>query len=90
MIDRLKQMDADGDGKISLADEATEQTRQFMGQMDVNNDGFIDMDEIDGATERMSQMGGQRGGRMGGQGEGTETGQRGQRGQRPESGLGSN
>jgi HlyD family secretion protein len=64
MLDRFKQMDTNGDGKISLSDEVPEQAKQFLERMDTNGDGFIDDSEINAAAERMRQMmgGGRRGG----------------------------
>ena len=56
MMDRFKQMDSNGDGKISLSDEVPEQAKQFIERMDTNSDGFIDNDEIKQAAERMRQM----------------------------------
>ena len=53
MADRFKQMDTNGDGKISLTDEVPEQAKQFLERMDTNSDGFIDKDEIAAAAERM-------------------------------------
>ncbi|MDH4202117.1 MAG: HlyD family efflux transporter periplasmic adaptor subunit [Phycisphaerae bacterium] len=44
--DRFKQMDTNGDGKISLSDEVPEQAKQFLKKLDVNEDGFIDAKEM--------------------------------------------
>lgn len=52
MSDRFKQMDTNGDGKISLSDEVPEQAKQFLQQMDSNSDGFIDTDEMQQAVRQ--------------------------------------
>jgi hypothetical protein len=49
MSDRFKQMDTNGDGKISLADEVPEQARSFIERLDVDKDGFIDTKEMEAA-----------------------------------------
>jgi hypothetical protein len=68
MGDRFMQMDTNGDGKISLSDEVSEQARQFLERLDTNSDGFIDSGEMGQASQQM--RGGGRGGRgnFGGQG----------------------
>jgi HlyD family secretion protein len=55
MSDRFRDMDANGDGKISLADEAPEQARAFLGRMDTNQDGFIDTAEREAMANGMGQ-----------------------------------
>jgi len=57
--DRFKEMDKDGDGKISLAGEVPEQARQFLQPLDTDKDGFIDAKEIEAAK---NTFGGGRGG----------------------------
>ena len=47
--ERMKEMDTNADGKISLADETPEQARPFLEQLDANKDGFIDDGEIEAA-----------------------------------------
>lgn len=49
MSDGFKAMDKNGDGKISLKDEASETSRQFIGKLDVNGDGFVDKKEMSAA-----------------------------------------
>ena len=44
---RLKENDADGDGKISK-DEAPENIKRFFDRMDRNRDGFIEESEVGG------------------------------------------
>ena len=44
---RLKENDADGDGKISK-DEAPENIKRFFDRMDRNKDGFIEESEVGG------------------------------------------
>ncbi len=61
----FKEMDKDGDGKVSR-DEFPEQARQIFDDMlDSNKDGFYDKDEEKAANERRKQMEAQGGG-MGG------------------------
>ena len=60
MVERFRQMDTDGDGKISLSGEVPEQARQFLERLDTNSDGFIDNDEMEQAGQQM--RGGGRGG----------------------------
>ncbi len=78
MSDRFKQMDKNGDGKISLSDEVPEQAKQFLGRLDTNSDGFIDTEEMAKASERM-------GGGPGGEQTGRPR-QRPEGGQRPQGG----
>ena len=59
MTERFKQMDTNGDGKISLADEVPEEAKSFLARLDTNNDDFIDSQELSAAAERFG------GGRMG-------------------------
>ncbi|OQY06526.1 MAG: hypothetical protein B6I25_03720 [Planctomycetales bacterium 4572_13] len=51
MPDPMKRMDANGDGKISMADEVPEQARQFMVPLDTNKDGFLDKKEMAAAAK---------------------------------------
>lgn len=51
----FKELDKDGDGKVSK-EEFPEQGRQFFDFIDTNKDGFIDADENKAAEERMRQM----------------------------------
>ncbi|HJT31242.1 MAG TPA: hypothetical protein VJ783_04275, partial [Pirellulales bacterium] len=63
----FKQLDKDGDGKVSL-EEMPEDRRERFGRMDTNGDGFIDQDEQKAMAERMrqfQQQGGWNGGAAG-------------------------
>jgi Ca2+-binding EF-hand superfamily protein len=51
MRERLKQADANGDGKISK-DEAPPMLRERFDRLDANSDGFIDEQEMRGMFER--------------------------------------
>ena len=54
-MERLRQMDADGDGRISK-DEAPERMQERMfSRMDANGDGFIDEDELEAMAQRMGR-----------------------------------
>jgi hypothetical protein len=53
MSERFKQMDKDGDGKISLTDEVPEQAKPFLSRIDTDKDGFIDKEEMTSAAEQM-------------------------------------
>ncbi|MCA8985171.1 MAG: EF-hand domain-containing protein [Planctomycetaceae bacterium] len=50
--DRMKELDKDGDGKISL-DEAPERMKQGFDRLDTNKDGFIDLTEMRQIMERV-------------------------------------
>lgn len=52
MIDRLRRLDRNGDGKIT-ADEIPERQRQLVMQADRNHDGVIDADEIKALEEEL-------------------------------------
>lgn len=43
--ERLKQLDADGDGRLSR-EEAPERMQRFFDRMDRNQDGYVDEDEV--------------------------------------------
>lgn len=60
--DRFMEMDANGDGKISLADEASERARMFLQRLDTNQDGFVDAEEREAAASEMRQGRRQSGG----------------------------
>jgi hypothetical protein len=64
MIERLKELDANHDGKIAK-DEVPEQMLQMFERADTNKDGVIDEDELKALPERMASMRGQGGGRGG-------------------------
>jgi hypothetical protein len=53
--DRFKEMDKNGDGKISLADETPEQARQFLERLDADKDGFIDAGEMEAAKKSFGE-----------------------------------
>lgn len=76
MEERFKQMDKDGDGKISK-DEAPERMKQGFDRIDTNKDGYIDDAEIKQMFERF-RSGMRRGGAPG------EGGNRPERPSRPE------
>lgn len=56
LLERLKAMDKDGDGKLSV-EELPESMRQRFQMMDTNGDGFIDEREMQAAAERMRRGG---------------------------------
>ena len=58
--DRMKQMDADGDGKLSR-EEMPERMQERFDQMDSNSDGFLDEEEMQALGQRGGGRGGQRG-----------------------------
>ncbi|MBB74752.1 MAG: hypothetical protein CMJ75_09585 [Planctomycetaceae bacterium] len=58
---RLKENDADGDGKISK-DEAPENIKRFFDRMDKNKDGFIEESEVGGRRGGSRGSGGSAGG----------------------------
>jgi photosystem II stability/assembly factor-like uncharacterized protein len=62
--DRLKQMDANKDGKVAK-DEVPEQMRQMFDRADANQDGALDESEITAIAQRAGGGGGQGGGRGG-------------------------
>ena len=66
--DRFKEMDKNGDGKISLTDEVPEQAKQFMQPLDTDKDGFLTKEEMAAARKKtegqMRGGGGQRGSRQ--------------------------
>jgi hypothetical protein len=53
MINNLKKMDTNSDGKISIADEVDESTRPFIQRADSNKDGFIDQKELKAIADAM-------------------------------------
>lgn len=53
---RMKELDKDGDGKISY-DEAPERMKQAFERLDLNNDGYIDMNELRQMMDRVRQGG---------------------------------
>jgi photosystem II stability/assembly factor-like uncharacterized protein len=69
MIDRLKQMDANHDGKISK-DEVPEQMQRLFDRGDTNGDGVIDEEELKSLPQRMGGGRGAGGGGGGGRGPG--------------------
>ena len=54
MRERLKEADANGDGKVSK-DEAPPMLRDRFDQADANSDGFLDEAEIRQMVERMGR-----------------------------------
>lgn len=66
-INRMFEMDADKDGKISK-EEGGERMERFFGFMDGDSDGFLTREEVEGAMSRFrgGGGGGGRGGRGGG------------------------
>jgi len=56
--DKFKQMDTNGDGKISLSDEVPEQAKQFLEKLDADADGFIDAEEMAASGSRSSRSSG--------------------------------
>ena len=54
MMDRLMEMDEDGDGLISR-EEAPERMGPMFERLDANDDGFIDPKEIEAVRERFRQ-----------------------------------
>jgi Ca2+-binding EF-hand superfamily protein len=65
-VNRMFEMDADKDGKISK-EEGGERMERFFGFMDGDKDGFLTREEVESA---MSRFGGGRGGNRGGRGGG--------------------
>ncbi len=59
-MERLKQADTDGDGKISK-EEAPERLQANFDRIDENTNGFIDENEIRKMAERVGGRGGRRG-----------------------------
>ena len=55
-VERLRQMDVDGDGRLSR-DEVPEPMDQRFDRMDANGDGYIDQDELEAMAERMCRRG---------------------------------
>ena len=55
MLSRLKQADANGDGKLSK-DEAPDRMRENFDRLDTNSDGFLDDAELRKAVENFSRM----------------------------------
>ena len=51
-VERLRQMDVDGDGRLSR-DEVPEPMERRFDRMDANGDGYIDQDELEAMAERM-------------------------------------
>lgn len=80
MVDRMKQMDTNGDGKLTK-EELGERAERMLQFGDTNSDGVIDTAEIEQMARRA--MGG-RGG-QGGQGGGRPGGEGGGRPPRPEA-----
>jgi hypothetical protein len=70
MSNRVKQMDKNNDGKISLSDEISDEQAKQLAPLDVNKDGFIDEEELAESGDRMG--GGPRGSGRGSR-DGTET-----------------
>ncbi len=52
MAGRLRDRDANGDGRISR-DEVPERMERIFGRLDANRDGFIDEDELEGMASGM-------------------------------------
>jgi len=67
-IERVMQNDADGDGKVSLA-EAPERMQGFFERLDGNNDGFLTPEELTEASRNWQGGGGGRRGGGGGEGQ---------------------
>ncbi|MBP8605063.1 MAG: HlyD family efflux transporter periplasmic adaptor subunit [Phycisphaerae bacterium] len=63
--DRFMEMDTNGDGKISLADEAPERARMFLQRLDTNQDGFVDAQEREAAASEMMRQGRRQPGGLG-------------------------
>ena len=72
-INRMMEMDTDGDGRIST-EEGGEKMSRFFGHIDGNADGFVTREEIEQAMSSRGGRGGGggRGGRGGGQQRPTE------------------
>ncbi len=51
-VEGLRQMDVDGDGRLSR-DEVPEPMERRFDRMDANGDGYIDQDELEAMAERM-------------------------------------
>jgi len=79
-VDRMMEMDADGDGKIS-AEEGGEKMARFFGHLDADSDGFVTRQEIE---QMMSRRGGGGGAGRGGRGGGRPGGGGQQKTERPE------
>ncbi len=54
MMDRLMEVDENGDGRISR-EEAPERMGSMFERLDANGDGFIDPKEIEAVRERFRQ-----------------------------------
>jgi len=67
MLDRFREMDADGDGKIALGEVPEGFAERIFARADTNSDGVIDAAELDAFVRRPR---GGRGGRGGGAGAG--------------------
>jgi Ca2+-binding EF-hand superfamily protein len=76
MIQRLMNMDADGDGKITK-EEMPERMRGMLERIDTNGDGAIDKEEAEKMAQRFGQGARQRGDRP-------AAGERGDRPRRPQ------
>ncbi len=69
MMDRLKKLDTNGDGKLQES-EVPERMLRFFGRLDTNGDGEIDREEIKAMMDRRRDRGDHEGrGRRGGRGE---------------------
>ena len=55
MLERIKQADTNGDGKLSK-DEAPERMQENFGRIDTNSDGFIDKAEAERMFGRLQQQ----------------------------------
>lgn len=66
MADRMMEMDADGDGRLSKDEVPERMAERFFDFLDEDGDGYITKDEMEAAAERRRQRGGGRGGRGGG------------------------
>ena len=67
MVDRLMELDVDGDGMLSVEEVQDSRFSRMLGNADTNNDGLLDRAELTAAAEAMAQRFGGRGGGPGGQ-----------------------
>lgn len=66
IADRMMEMDANKDGKISM-NEVPERMQGFVERMDTNGDGVVDKAEMDEMQKRMQERFAEGGGRGGGE-----------------------